>query len=135
MRREPLLGFLLLIVVIIVIAANRSDKPDTTNAAVTTTSATMLRGVMPSAPPDEVSFVSVVNNTIKEYNSANGDLARGSVRPSRKNAICRNLNGMYINRWVGKVAKLTTNNEGKGVVYIKINEDITLGTWNNSLSD
>src|SRR5216683_1277922 len=142
MRKEPLLGFLLLIVIVIVVISVNQKPSRVTNTTAATTSATPPRGVTPSAatpivisPADEISFIAVVNSAIREYGSAKGDLAQGSVRPSRKNAISQNLRGIYIKDWVGKVSKLTTNNEGKGVVHIKISDDMSLGTWNNSLSD
>jgi hypothetical protein len=86
-------------------------------------------------PADESAFVSVVSNARLRYNAGANDMVKGASRPARKQALCSTLANNAVTNWVGKVSKLTTNSDGKGVLEIAIGDDISIVTWNNSLSD
>jgi hypothetical protein len=87
------------------------------------------------APPDsEAAFIAIISRSQQQYKEGQNELQRGSVRPSRANALCSTV-GTTISRWIGKLESLSTNGDGKGVLSIKIADHLHLKTWNNSLSD
>lgn len=88
-----------------------------------------------TTPPGETAFIAAIKNAYQSYNAAENDMAKGAARPARKKAICRLLPNMQAIDWVGKISKLTTNGDGKGVLVINIDDDVSVKTWNNSLSD
>ena len=86
-------------------------------------------------PPDEVAFIDAVMRAKRAYETSSTDLQKGAARPARARDICRALASRSISGWAGKIATLTTNGDGKGVIEISIARDIKIGTWNNAVSD
>jgi hypothetical protein len=86
-------------------------------------------------PSDETAFVSAVSGARSAYKSASNELAAGGTRNARQQAICRALRDQAADSWIGKISKLTSNGDGKGVLSIELAPDIQVSTWNNALSD
>jgi hypothetical protein len=86
-------------------------------------------------PANEAAFIATVKNARQQYNAGQNDMVKGAARPARKTALCNSLTGVEAVNWVGKIAKLSTNNDGRGVLAISIADDIQVKTWNNALSD
>jgi hypothetical protein len=42
---------------------------------------------------------------------------------------------LHVTNWIGTVAKVDANSDGKGVLEIEIAKNIVVKTWNNELSD
>jgi hypothetical protein len=80
-------------------------------------------------------FLSIISDFAQKYDAAPNDMAKGALRPQRAKAICALLKDLTIKDWVGTVSKLSSNNEGKGVLVIGLNEQTRVQTWNNALSD
>ncbi|MCK1684667.1 hypothetical protein [Bradyrhizobium sp. 145] len=103
----------------------------------------MVAGSGKSAPPppsvplpyDQAGFVRSVSTAKTAFKSATNQLAAGGARNSRKQAICNILQGQSASGWIGKLAELTSNGDGKGVVSIELAPDVHVATWNNALSD
>lgn len=91
--------------------------------------------VVKYAPGNQLRFVRVVGDAINAYNDAPNDMAKGALRPKRKDAICSVLGESTEGEWTGLVETLSTNNDGDGVLAIKIAPHVVVKTWNNSLSD
>ena len=62
-------------------------------------------------------------------------MEKGAARPIRARALCNILPSRRANGWTGTVTKLSTNGEGRGVLYIQIGPHTFAKTWNNALSD
>lgn len=89
-----------------------------------------------SLPSREAEFIKLVEESRRNYSSAQNDLAAGGVRVSRKVAICKILSNDYsVSDWVGTISDLSSNNDGRGVLSIRIAKDVNLKTWNNAVSD
>ena len=86
-------------------------------------------------PDNETKIVGAISDARDAYNSAKTDFQKGSVRPSRSKEICSLLESTKVDNWVGTVANVTTNSDGKGVVSIQIGRNAYVTTWNNALSD
>ncbi|MGJ3264326.1 MAG: hypothetical protein ACFE0R_13925 [Salinarimonas sp.] len=86
-------------------------------------------------PADQVALLVAVADARSAYRSAANDMARGATRPQRANAICKALRSRQVADWTGEVSELSSNSEGKGVLTIRIGDDVWAGTWNNSFSD
>ncbi|WP_234186404.1 hypothetical protein [Shinella sp. NM-101] len=91
--------------------------------------------VVKYAPGNQLRFLRVVNDAMKAYHDAPNEMAKGSLRPKRKLAICDLNTKSTDGDWTGLIEKLSTNNDGEGVLAIKIAPHIVVKTWNNSLSD
>lgn len=101
------------------------DEPDTT-----------YQRIESASPDKEQSFVGVVRGYIKKSNDAKNDLQIAALKTERNRKICQVLNGNYsVNNWVGKVNKLGSSGDGKGVVNIEIAKRVVIKTWNNDFSD
>ena len=86
-------------------------------------------------PGDERAFLTAVVNSRQTFNTGRNELAKGSARPLRANAICNAISPGPVDGWVGKVAHLSTNGDGKGVLAVEIGPDVFVKTWNNAVSD
>ncbi|SDO20221.1 hypothetical protein SAMN04488061_0553 [Filomicrobium insigne] len=86
-------------------------------------------------PTAQIAFLKVVENARIEFAAADTDFKRGATRPARAKAVCSTLNSRTIGGWVGRVATLSTNGDGLGVLSVEIADYIYLSTWNNSFSD
>ncbi|HLJ64408.1 MAG TPA: hypothetical protein VKT70_09895 [Stellaceae bacterium] len=89
----------------------------------------------PEIPPEEAKFVSAILEARKAFGAAANDMAKGGVRAQRRDALCKALPMISVKNWVGQIDTLSSNSEGKGVLIITIGKNVTVGTWNNSLSD
>jgi peptidoglycan hydrolase-like protein with peptidoglycan-binding domain/uncharacterized protein YecT (DUF1311 family) len=127
-------------------AATRSMGSATTPAQIPLPAESGVRAVPPTIqapalrsssemPNDEAYVVQIVNEAISQYKSGQNDMQKGASRPTRARAICAVLPNVRANNWIGTVNKLSTNGEGKGVLYLQIAPNIYVMTWNNALSD
>ncbi len=83
-------------------------------------------------------FIQIVRQGQSSLRVVTNDMQRGGVKAKRDKAICemvRNIGGLNVSNWVGKIINLSSNGDGKGVLGIEIAPGITVKTWNNSLSD
>src|SRR6202790_1673913 len=86
-------------------------------------------------PSDQTRFTSAVVSARASYKSASNELAAGGIRSGRQQAICNIVINQSASDWVGKITKLTSNGDGKGVISVSLAPDVQVSTWNNSLSD
>ncbi len=88
-------------------------------------------------PADQQKFLSIVDDFADKYKSAQNEMAQGALRPQRAKAICALLGPKkgQVKDWVGTVQRLSSNNEGKGVLEVSMSKISKARTWNNSLSD
>lgn len=88
-----------------------------------------------SSPEIEKSFISVVSDAQMKAKDVSNDMQLGGLKPKRASALCSLLTSKSVSEWTGKVTQISSNGDGKGVLSIEISKDITIKTWNNSLSD
>lgn len=85
-------------------------------------------------PDSQKEFEKICAEYKAEYDKAANDLQRSTARGNRTRAL-RQQGLSSANNWIGTIDKLSINNDGKGVISIKINNNISVGTWNNVISD
>lgn len=88
-----------------------------------------------SVPAEEIEFINVLTFARDAYEEAKTEFAKGSIRPQRAKAICTKLKSNQANDWIGKLVRLKTNTDGKGVVVIEIATGFTIKTYSTQLSD
>jgi aspartyl protease family protein len=86
-------------------------------------------------PSDQTRFTSAVVSARTSYERAPNELAAGGIRSGRQQAICNIVINQSASDWVGKITKLTSNGDGKGVISISLALNVEVSTWNNSFSD
>jgi hypothetical protein len=86
-------------------------------------------------PGDQAQFISVIAAARAAYQSAPNEMAAGGVRADRKAKLCATLDKPAIQGWIGAVRKLSSNEDGKGVLEIAIADKVSVETFNNSFSD
>lgn len=91
--------------------------------------------VQADMPPIQGQFIKIVEDARLEYKNGANDMAKGAARPKRARSICNLIRSKRVERWIGWVVVLSTNNDGRGILSIRVAPDIHLQTWNNSLSD
>ena len=86
-------------------------------------------------PPAQVALIESVESARRQYAAGANDMAKGAARPARAQSICRALNVLMVDGWVGRVKTLSTNSDGKGVLAVEMGSRFNVKTWNNALSD
>ncbi|WP_236189338.1 hypothetical protein [Pseudomonas pharyngis] len=82
-------------------------------------------------------FVEIIQDYSAQYEAAPNDLKKSTVARKRLEALSQ-LKGdpRKISGWYGTIEKLGTTGDGDAFLTIKVLADnVTVGTWNNSLSD
>jgi len=86
-------------------------------------------------PEKQIQFESVITTFSQQFDKAQNELQESSCRKDRMNAIKELKINTQINDWIGTLSQLKTNTEGKAYITIKLNNNLTIGTWNNAISD
>ena len=60
---------------------------------------------------------------------------RGARYGLRARAICQALSDREVTDWVGTVERLWSNNEGRGVLSVRVSDILSVETMNNAFSD
>lgn len=97
--------------------------------------AAALRQALLRPPAEQDRFIQAIEKAREAYKAGQTDLQRGAARPARAREICAVLPSSELRQWIGKIASLTTNGSGEGVLVIEISKGLKLMTMNNSLSD
>jgi len=133
MTRNQRAGIVLVGLVLVAVAIMPSgNKGNNTIVDKTNTAEKALAGFMPAS---EAAFIRTIINARRQYDAGQTEMAKGAARPARKMAICNVLAGVDVTDWVGKISTLSTNNDGRGVLAIAIDDKIWVTTYNNAVSD
>jgi hypothetical protein len=86
-------------------------------------------------PLDEQALIRVANTYSAAYAAGANDMAKGGTRPQRAAELCKYFPHHSAKDWTGTISTLDSNNDGNGVLVVQIASGITVGTWNNAMSD
>lgn len=103
-------------------SASTSDSPDDSGVSI---------------PADQAGFIRVIQKSRDQFDAAKNDLQRSAARKSRKQDLAAAMPSLSAHDWIGTVADLTTNSEGKAVLSLNLEHAqwIKVETWNNAISD
>lgn len=95
---------------------------------------------LPSVPSDQAKFLELVAEGSDSYDEAKTDLQRNNALAKRNKAICKALPKGSFKNWVGTIKDVGSDSfgdpeEAGAYLEVSIADDVTIGTWNNSLSD
>jgi hypothetical protein len=134
--------FLVFIGALALLASLISCDDNPTSAPVTSTTPATTPAIMHDRPPipaAEEAFIRAVQRGQAAFQAAPNEMAQGGTRAQRRVAICQSLNvpgqGVSVSNWVGQIDKLSSNSDGKGVLYVSLAPNIRVETWNNDFSD
>jgi hypothetical protein len=118
------------------------DNPAPPSAPVTSTTPAATPAIVrpqPPIPAAEQAFIQAVQRGQTAFQSAPNEMAQGGTRAQRRIGICQSLNvpgqGVLVSNWAGQIDKLSSNSDGKGVLYVSLAPNIRVETWNNDFSD
>jgi hypothetical protein len=89
----------------------------------------------PPMPAAEKQLIAAVDKGRTTYVEGANDMAKGAARPARAKEICTFLKDVQVRNWRGRVKILSSNSDGFGVLSVQIGDNISIKTWNNSISD
>jgi hypothetical protein len=93
----------------------------------------------PAKKPDEAAFVRAITDYREKYAAAPNDMAKGGLRRDRAVELCRTI-GLQaakgiVREWTGKIETLSSTGDGYGVLAIRLDDHVTVGTTNNQISE
>ena len=122
-------------VIIVIISIVRDGKKSSSSSLQSDSSGKSPKAAAPNMqlPLEEQKFVDIVQKAQKDASKASNDMAKGGVLAIRS----KNLKELEtsVQNWFGRVVKIGSNSDGKGVLSIEVASDVTICTWNNALSD
>ena len=87
-------------------------------------------------PADERALIAAAEKGRAAFKTGANEMAKGAARPARARDICATFaSSLRAVNWIGKVASLSSNGEGKGVLAVEISPGVHIKTFNNSFSD
>lgn len=86
-------------------------------------------------PQEQIRFVQAITDAKVTFAEGKNDLQRGAARATRARSLCAIPKLPILDGWVGTIEKLSSNSDGKGVLYIRVANGVSMGTWNNAFSD
>ena len=90
--------------------------------------------VLDIRPDSQKSFEKICSEFKVEYDKGANDLQKSTARGNRTKAL-RQQGLSSANNWIGTIDTITTNSDGKGVISIRLNDNISVSTHNNAFSD
>ena len=87
-----------------------------------------------NANENQINFIKIINDSRAGYSSSYNDLKVSKILLDRNDLLCKTTS-QIVNDWEGKIKKITTNQQGKGILSVIIDKGIFIETWNNAFSD
>ncbi len=115
-----------------------SNSPPLAPTPFATLTPASVRSVAPSKPQgedQEARFISAIGEAKTAYDNAANGMLKGATRPTRGRKLCEILPTRDIKDWIGEIYKLSSSNDGYGVVNITIAPSIYVEIYNNDFSD
>lgn len=108
----------------------------TNSISATTNKQVAYEQLYSAMPGSEKSFIVIVNKYIPLYKQAPNELKKSALVTKRFNEIKNLMNrSPEFSDWIGTIADMGTNGDGKAYVTIKVADNISMETMNNVLSD
>jgi TPR repeat protein len=81
-------------------------------------------------------FIQIIKSAKRKFNqNSQNPAVQGKVLYDRTKEICALMTNLWIYDWVGKVAKVETNEDGWGVLEIELDTNLRLSTRDNVYGD
>lgn len=145
---DPRLGFIAVFLAVGLVGCGKGESP----------SADPERTRYEAArPADQVEFAEIIAASQQQAQAANNDLQLGGIKGERDRQICSRVAGQTgdwwanpdpmtslervgkplfnASQWVGRVESLDATSDGFGVLVLEMANGVTVGTYNNALSD
>jgi hypothetical protein len=113
------------------VATEQTRQPDQSYPA---TQNIKLAAALPSVDREALLVAAAIKGS-QVYAAGANDMAKGAARPGRARDICAAMPSAAVENWTGTVEELSSNGDGLGVLSVKIDSDVAVKTWNNSVSD
>ncbi len=93
----------------------------------------------PSVPQQSIQeqFVAAIGAVQRDARTVANDMQMGGLKARLDKQLCSILanSGGQVRNWSGTVSTVDANSDGKGVLAVEVAHNVTVKTWNNSLSD
>ena len=86
-------------------------------------------------PSSQRRLIEIIDNAQISFRKVNNEIDEFEIREERAKKLRSALPNLTINSWVGKVKNIDITSDGNVIFELKLPNSITIGTWNNSLSD
>jgi hypothetical protein len=83
---------------------------------------------------NQLKLIKIIKDYHNQYSPDSNELKINKLLIDRDNKLCEEIS-LNVNNWSGKIKKIDTNMEGKGILELVIDKDIFIQTWNNAFSD
>ena len=93
------------------------------------------RSTARTIPDDQAQFLSVIETYRRRFDDASNDMVRGALRPERAGDLCAALPDPAVRGWSGRIEGLSSTNDGQGVLQVRLSEQASIQTTNNTVSE
>lgn len=128
------LSALAVIFLLIIVSTDNPTSGNEPAVSSTVSSAVVKAKPASEIPHAETAFIALSDEVRDKFAMAKNELQKSVLRDERKEQLL-NMRLTRVTDWVGTISELDTNNDGKGILTIKLSPILSVGTWNNELSD
>ena len=80
-----------------------------------------------NANENQINFIKIINDSRAGYSSSYNDLKVSKILLDRNDLLCKTTS-QIVNNWEGKIKKISTNQQGKGILSVIIDKGIFIET-------
>lgn len=117
---------------VIIVYASMGDSTSSSTSASADSKAQEPSYIVPA---EQSAFIEIVEKYREGYRGAGNELVKSEMRDARAMAMMRSDVEQKISQWTGTVIQLDVTGDGEAILRVELANDLTVGTWNNSLSD
>jgi hypothetical protein len=130
LRKAPHMLRFLSILTVAPIALAGCEKPDPEQVEFDKSAPTAVLRMMPA---DERTMIVIVQRGRRAFDAASlNELQAHLTRPARALELCELFKSTSVRNWTGVISQ---PNDGRGILTVKIADDIEIGTGHNAVSD
>jgi hypothetical protein len=80
----------------------------------------------PAVPEIQTIFQGIVIEAQKKAEAAENDMQKGGFKAERDKALCEKMLEVNVTDWIGTVDSIDANSDGKGILEIKVTDNISV---------
>lgn len=125
------LAFASLILLSICAAPKRDVPPDTPQPL----AESPTKAGTSAHPSEQRKLIELAQRMRQKYSVARNEIQKSQVRDERRMLLAQAGIPFRVAGWTGQLVELDTNSDGLGIVRILMAPNVSVGTWNNAISD
>ena len=135
-KKVGFFGAVIIIVIVIAIIGYIAGGSNTNTSSSSSSSSRPTETVytLDIRPDSQKRLIEICIKYDSEYRRGANELQKSATRTNRRREL-QQLGLRSVNNWIGTLSSFGTNRDGKAYITINMDDNVSVKTWNNALSD